>query len=199
MITYPILIGGAPCSGKSTIAKQLSKKFEIPWIPTDWLRYLMAGLVHKEEYPSLFNMDNIDPVEYLSSNTPTQIIRDENERSKEVYKIIKLVLERKYDWNSYIIEGVSITPELIVQVLPDFPTLKYIFLIENNVDRIKEVIYTRGLWDDADQYPDSVKGHEVEWVIEYNKWLKEECIEKRLNYLEIINREDTLERVLEKL
>ena len=46
--------------------------------------------------------------------------------------------------------------------------------MNSNKERIKEIIYTRGLWTDAKKYSDSLKNKEIEWVLAFNAWLENE-------------------------
>lgn len=43
--------------------------------------------------------------------------------------------------------------------------------MDDDEDRIRHVVYTRGLWDRADRYADHLKAREVEWVRAYNQLL----------------------------
>jgi 2-phosphoglycerate kinase len=186
--TLPILIGGAPGNGKSFVAEMLSKKLGISWISTDLLRDLMIGVVRKEDYPDLFNAEDITPEDYYSKYTSLEIVDNSNKISKETYKIIQCFINKNFTWKQYIIEGIAITPEFVIEVLQDNPQTKYVFLIDTNKDSIRNLVYTRGVWDDAEKYSDSVKDKEVEWIYEYNIWLKDECIKNNLKYIEISDR-----------
>lgn len=41
------------------------------------------------------------------------------------------------------------------------------------------------LWDDAEKYPDDVKEKEVEWVIEFNNFIKRESKKYRLPVISV--------------
>lgn len=47
-------------------------------------------------------------------------------------------------------------------------------LYENNVERIRERIETRGLWGPKGTYPADLIEKEIEWVILYNEFFKAE-------------------------
>jgi len=57
--------------------------------------------------------------------------------------------------------------------------IKAIFLIDEDKDRVRNIIFTRGLWDEPNKYPDSVKEKEVEWVFAFNSYIKEEAKKPR--------------------
>lgn len=69
----------------------------------------------------------------------------------------------------------AILPHLIGRDFKDNLSIKPIFLVDENADRIQEVVFTRGLWDDARTYPDEVKEKEVEWVLLFSHWLRKEA------------------------
>jgi len=196
-----ILIGGAPTVGKSHIARELSEKIKLPWISTDTIREQMRELVRKEDYPALFH--HLEPtsdlaVEFLSHNSVEEIVKHQNEESLEVWKGVKAIIETDYVWKSFIVEGVAILPELVYENYKNDSSVKAFFIIDNDEQRIRETIFKRGLWDDADKYPDSVKEKEVEWVVAFNKYLKEEIKKYPFPVIEIKKRGSiVLEKILE--
>ena len=170
-----ILIGGAPTTGKSFLASKLSKEMKIPWFSTDLIRRIMKKTVRKEDYPDLFKFVNLLPRDYLNNHTPKQIVKDQNKESYEVWRGVKALIEIDYTWDSFIIEGVAILPELIHKDFHNSKFIKPIFLLNKNEERIRKIVFKRGLWDDADKYPDDLKEKEVEWVIYFNNWLEKEA------------------------
>lgn len=173
-----ILIGGAPTVGKSYIARKLAEDLKLPWISTDTIREQMRQLVRVEDYPILF--DHQEPtsdkaVEYLTQNTAQEIIKHHNQENTEVWKGVKALIDTDYVWESFIIEGIAVLPELVSQDYSKNPDIQAVFLVDEDIKRVRHIIHTRGLWDDADKYPDSVKEKEVQWVMEFNKWLISEC------------------------
>ncbi len=190
-----ILIGGAPVIGKSFIAEKLSKELGIPWISTDIIRELMRGIVGKKDYPVLSYFTKAKAETYLKKHTPEQIVADQNKESLEVWKGIKVFIDSNYVWDSYIIEGVAILPRLVYKDFKNNKNIKPIFLLDENRKGIKKIIYTRGLWDDADKYSDSVKEKEIEWVIAFNKYLKKELGKYKFPYIEIKDRSNLIKEI----
>jgi 2-phosphoglycerate kinase len=173
-----ILIGGAPTVGKSSIARKLAERYKMPWISTDQIRELMRGTTSRKDYPYLFQHHNALAnmgVRYLTKNSATEIVRRHNEENKEVWKGVEALIEGDYDWNSFIIEGIAILPCLAKKVMAKNKRVTSIFLVNDDENAIRKVIYTRGLWDEADKYPDSVKEKEVEWVMAYNAYIVREA------------------------
>lgn len=180
-----ILIGGAPAIGKTTLAAKLSKELGMPWISTDSIREVMRTGASIKDNPNLFYFTDKKAEVYLKSHSPKEVVVDQNKESIDVWKGAKSFIDSARDYDSkikfsYIIEGVAILPSLIYKDFPDSDFIKPIFLLDSNKDRIKEVVYTRGLWAEAKKYSDDVKDLEVEWVLAFNDWLKEEL--KKYNY-----------------
>ncbi len=73
--------------------------------------------------------------------------------------------------------------------------IKALFLIDEDKDRIRNTIFTRGLWDEADKYPNDVKEKEVEWVFAFNDYIKEEAKKYNFPVVSIGNRESYIDEV----
>lgn len=171
-----ILIGGAPTVGKSTTAKRLAKHLDIPWISTDVLCRLMQKIVSPKDFPHMTTNPNISAEEWLRARTPQEIVEQQNRESEEVWKGIVSLIESDGDnWSSFIIEGIAILPHLIQQSFKNNPSVKPLFLFSNDKERIKEVIYKRGVWASAHTYSDEVKPIEVEWTTLFNEWIQTEA------------------------
>jgi 2-phosphoglycerate kinase len=197
-----ILIGGAPTVGKSYMARELSEKIKLPWISTDTIREQMRELVKKEDYPALFRHSDATAdmaAEFLTHNSIEEIINHQNEESLEVWKGVKAIIETDYVWKSFIVEGVAILPELVYKNYKNNSSVRAVFIIDSDEQRIRETIFKRGLWDDADKYPDSVKEKEVEWVMAFNNYLKEEIKKYPFPIIEIKNHESIIDEIIKRL
>ncbi|OGI41587.1 MAG: hypothetical protein A2593_04890 [Candidatus Moranbacteria bacterium RIFOXYD1_FULL_44_9] len=178
-----ILIGGSPTAGKSYTARKLAEDLKLPWISTDTIREQMRWIVRKEDYPDLFmhgdpSVSHTDKaVEFLTHNTAEEIVEHQNKESEDVWKGVRGIIEADYVWEDFIVEGVAILPKLVAnqewKVKKDKITA--IFLIDEDKERVRNTIFTRGLWDEAEKYPDDVKEKEVEWVFSFNNYIKKEA------------------------
>lgn len=192
------LIGGSPTAGKTFTAKKLSAEMGIPWISTDIIREQMRHLVRKEDYPILFRHANATPqmgVKFLTRNSVSEIIKHVNEEDAEVWKGVRALIESDGDWESYIIEGVGMPPKKVAELVRKRKDVRAVFLIDENIPRVRKTIFTRGLWDAAHKYPHSVKEKEVEWVVAHNEYIKSEARKYRLPIISIGNRKTLLKRV----
>lgn len=193
-----ILIGGAPAIGKSFIARKLSEELRLPWISTDTVREQMRRVVRKEDYPILFRHDQATAemaVEFLTENTPEEIVKHQNDESAEVWKGIRALIETDYVWKSFIVEGVAVLPHLVADLKIPNKNIQPLFLLDEDEERIRETVFTRGLWDDADKYPDSVKEKEIAWVLAFGKFIKAEAEKYGFPCVTVQNRESCFKEV----
>jgi len=172
-----ILIGGAPTTGKSFVSQKLANELSLPWISTDVIRSIMIKTVRKEDYPGLFYTTTANAKNYLEEHSVQEIINDQNNESKEVWRGVQTFVDARYsgDWESCIVEGIALLPQLVHAAMKEHKGLQSIFLYEDRKERIREIIFTRGLWDDAEKYSDDVKEKEVEWVMLFNQFIKDEA------------------------
>jgi 2-phosphoglycerate kinase len=193
-----ILIGGAPTSGKSHLAQQLAESLNLSWISTDGIREQMRKIVRKQEYPALFDHADATPamgVAYLNTHTPNEIVKHHNKENVEVWKGVKAFIETDYNWHSFIVEGIAILPAQVAALKKKHKHVQAVFLIDENRARVRKTIFTRGLWDEARKYPDSVKEKEVAWVFAFNAYIKKEAKKHHLPVLSIGDRKNNLARV----
>jgi len=198
MVNKIILIGGSPTAGKSYTARRLAEQLKLPWISTDTIREQMRKIVRKEDYPALFLHSNYTSklaVEFLSHNTAEEIVKHQNKESIAVWKGVKALIETDYVWKSFIIEGVAILPSLVSGLIKRNKNIQVVFLIDEDIDRVRKTIFTRGLWDDASKYSDSVKEKEVEWVVAFNNYITKEAKKYRLPVVSIGDRKDYINKV----
>ena len=179
-----ILIGGAPTIGKTYLAKKIGKDLGLPWISTDTIRDQMRKTIEdRSKYPHLFNFERRDlpyMTSYLTSFSAKEIMDDANAENNEVWNGVLDFINDGSFGKKYIIEGIAILPEKVNELMKKIENVKPVFLIDDNKNRIRDVIYTRGLWDAAFKYPDRLKEKEVEWVVLFNEWIKSEC--KKYNF-----------------
>ncbi|MBI2565204.1 hypothetical protein HYV79_04435 [Candidatus Woesearchaeota archaeon] len=199
-----ILIGGSPTAGKSWTARRLAERLRLPWISTDTIREQMRELVRKEDYSALFQHAEAKPemaVEFLTHNTAEEIVKHQNKESEDVWKGVKALVETDYVWQSFIVEGVAILPKFILSLVKKNKNIKAVFLVDEDITRIRKTIFTRGLWDEPSKYPNKVKEKEVEWVIAFNNYIKREAKKHKLPVVSVGNRKNYFEevkRIIEK-
>jgi len=193
-----ILIGGSPTAGKSFTARKLAELLKIPWISTDTIRGQMREIVRKRDFPNLFLFSEATPkmtVDFLLNKSATEIVKHQNNESADVWKGVEALIKTDYVWGDFIIEGVAILPHLVKKISIKNKVIKVVFLVDDNIERIRKTIFTRGLWDDANKYPDNVKEKEVEWVIEFNKYIIRESRKFGFPIVKVKNRKKYFDEI----
>ncbi len=193
-----ILIGGSPTAGKSYIARKIAQELKFPWISTDTIRDQMRQIVRKEDYPALFIHDKTSSkmgVEFLTKNSTKEIVKFVNEEGREVWRGVKALIEEDYVWGSFIVEGIAILPYLINPLVKKNKNIKAFFLIDEDIERVRKTIFQRGLWDEAKNYPDEVKEKEVEWVKEFNEYIKKEAKKFGFKVVSVGNRKNYINEI----
>jgi 2-phosphoglycerate kinase len=170
-----ILIGGAPTVGKSTLARALATELDLPWISTDTIRGMMLKLSGREEGSVPGRSSPMTAEEYLTTYSAREIVERQNRESEEVWAFVRALIDTDDTWGSFIVEGVAILPHLVARDYGGNEEIKSIFLVTGSADRIRRVVFTRGLYASAHEYSDMVKGKEVEWVQLLSAWLKGEA------------------------
>jgi 2-phosphoglycerate kinase len=195
-----ILIGGAPTVGKSTMAALVSRKLNIPWISTDQIREIMRVTARREDIPKLFTPEGYTAEKFLTEFSAEQIVQMEIEQGEAVWAGIKKLIEDDYTWrDGFIIEGVGILPRLVKKDFGDSKNVRAVFLIDEDEDRTREVVFSRGLWDDARTYLDDVKEKEVEWSTLFSRKMKVEAERYSYPYVEVSKNNNDIDAVLKAI
>lgn len=195
-----ILIGGAPTTGKSTIAQAVAKQLNIPWISTDQIREIMRTVAKRDDFPKLFSPEGYTAEKFLTEFSAEEIVNMEFDQGEATWIGIKKFIEDDYTWeNGFVIEGVNILPHLIARDLKNDSRIKAVFLVDEDSDRMRDVVFRRGLWDDANTYSDEVKEKEVEWATLFSHKLKQEVEKYGYPLVEVTKQDTDVEVVLSAL
>jgi len=195
-----ILIGGAPTLGKTYVAKRLSKKLNLPWISTDGIRAMLREVVNKKDFPFLFeNIPCLPAEKYLAKYSAKDIVANQNRESIDVWKGVKAFIDTDCNWGSFIVEGIAILPEFVRECFKGNKNIKPLFLLNDNEEQIREIVYTRGLYDEANTYSDDVKEKEVEWALMFNAWIEKETKKYGLPVYKIKKRNYSIDDILKKI
>ena len=108
--------------------------------------------------------------------------------------------EDDYTWKrGFVVEGVNILPHLVAKDFNNDLNIKAVFLVDEDADRTRHVVFTRGLWDDAHTYSDDVKEKEVEWSLLFSHKIKIEAEKHGYPCVEVTKNNNDLESVLKVL
>ena len=152
-----ILIGGMPTTGKTTLARELSRRLALPWLSTDQTRLVMQGVADPKQYPHLLSAHGLSAAEFFQRFSPEEIAEREYMHGIETWPGNKKLIEDDFTWREgFILEGVNILPSL----LPSLQTssdVRPLFLTDEGDDALRKAIFSRGLYADADTYADELK------------------------------------------
>ncbi len=174
------LIGGAPLTGKSTLAARIaaSKKNAVV-LSTDNIREWMQRTCNRSDYPHLFSSYGLTAEQYYQKfPTAKAALEEEIIQGKDVETgVISLLAIQKLAWEIAVIEGIAVTPNLTRKLKELYAgvTQTTTFLYDDDLDRIKRRVFDRGLWGPSGTYPESIKPIQVEWTILYNGWYRDEA------------------------
>lgn len=195
-----ILIGGMPTVGKSTIAAQVAKRLDLPWISTDQIRTLMMTTADKRDYPLLFNADGYTAETYLTAYTAEEIATQELEQSNEIWSTIQYFIDNDWVWrDGFVLEGINITPTLVQETYSAKENVKAVFLSDIEKERTRKVVHNRGLFGPPHETPDPLKEKEVEWTHIFDQMIREQASKTDLPLIEIEKSDADIDNVLAAL
>lgn len=130
-----ILIGGAPGSGKSMLAKKIALARGVNWISTDQIRTIMQKATNKDANPDLF----VDANTGLDAEESGEL---EIKKAEAVWKGVAEFINHNNPWEGCVIEGTAVLPHLIARDLKDRQDILPIFVVQPE-ETIKQVIVER--------------------------------------------------------
>ncbi len=172
------VIGGAPLTGKTTLAAGITEPQHAIMLSTDNIRTWMQSICSPADFPHLFSSHNLSAEQYYQKfSTAESALQEEIDQGRDVgVGVIELLSIQNLPWDHVVLEGIAVTPEFVSVLAEKLPEVdcEATFLYDNDFDRIKRRVYGRGLWSEANAYSDTIKPIEVEWTILYNEWYREQ-------------------------
>lgn len=172
--TVCYLIGGAPRTGKTTLANEIAANHGIKPFSTDSILVMMMKIVREEDYPDLFYLKGMSIEEFYEKyNTAQKAVEAGVKSGLDAERGLVALLEHTLPaWKVIVLEGDIITPSFAKRMQQKFPntTFHTTFLYDDNEQRIRERIFREGLWSRTVPYSDAIKPKEVAYAIEYNEW-----------------------------
>lgn len=194
-MSLPLLIGGSPTAGKSSVAGQLvsepSLVGEIDLLKEDFKN---QNVHEKHHYPWLFSDYKTSAEDFWKNKKPADLLDHEIGQAREFWPEVKRLIE---SGEYKVLEGVAILPELVWKEYGN--RIQLVLLIDSNRDRVQQTVMTRGVWDDADIYADWIKPLEVEWIMLHNDWFREQAKKYPYPLIEVADRIHLLQQVKEVL
>jgi 2-phosphoglycerate kinase len=129
---YPkvILVGGAPMSGKTSLARKLAAKLEYSCCSTDDLAQAVRDVTNPTTHPGFHVMGDEDYREYYINRSLEQLILDAQYQHQSTWPAIEAVIRNHAAWGTpVIIEGWGLLPEPVAKL--NLPGVQSLFLIVN--------------------------------------------------------------------
>lgn len=196
-----LLLGGAPAIGKTTIAKEIASKLNIPCLSTDEIRADMRLKKNRGDYPGLFLLDKDtvkDPALFLGTISLENLISRVNKESEAVWEGVLERINLIRDNERLIIEGAAILPSKAATQQENDNRIHAFILINNNLELIEKTIRNRGLGGEPDMFSEQLKQKQINWVRISNQEYKEEAYENKLEIIDVNNTHLTQE-IIERM
>lgn len=129
-MAYPkvILIGGAPLSGKTSLARKLAGKLEYCCISTDDAVQAVRAVTTPETHPGFHVMAGQDYREYYLNRSLDDLISDAQQQHQTTWPAIEELIRVHAMWSApAIIEGWGLQPEQVARL--DFPMVQSLWLV----------------------------------------------------------------------
>ena len=179
------ILGGIPKSGKTTIAKEFTKRYKIPYFSTDYIMMML----------SRGNTElGIDP------NAGDTVVSKQIQ--PYVYGMIKTMVENKVD---YLIEGVHFNPDFAKELLLEYPNyIKIVYLGYKDTSVILKIYelnkyksHIENSWYDS--YSDEEMVKLVSNLIDESEKLNILCRTMKLNYIEVYDINSQIDEILNSI
>jgi 2-phosphoglycerate kinase len=201
-MSYPrvILIGGAPMSGKTTVAHRLAAILGYGCLSTDDLGEAIRAVTTKDSHPHLHPMDGYDYREYYVTRSPDALIADVSLEHRALWPAVESVIRKYATWGApSVIEGWSLWPERVTQLqLTSVRSLWFVAHEQTLYERmVTAVEFYGGASDEA-----AMMGHYLARSFWYNARLKEAVNKFALTSIELPLRapvHEVVEMCLEQL
>ena len=180
-----LIIGGASCVGKSSIAYEIANHYGISVLEFDDIYIALNTVVSADKFPAICDINGEDWENLGVEGNFNWLIDVGKEMSEALNKIVERHIE---DDVPVIIEGDYIIPELVKPLLS--AKVKALFIQESDKTQIMSNNQSREGWSNslsADIY------------VYYNNWLQQSCKELGINTLESRPWNNALERAIASL
>jgi 2-phosphoglycerate kinase len=192
-----LLIGGNSGAGKSTIARELARHFELPLLPVDDLRLTLEWSTSTHDYPALHLFDDFVQV---YRQPPGKIAEFRIAVAEATSRAIEIVVaNHAANAGPIILEGDDLTPGFATQrsftdldVAPG--TVRAVYVIESDESAIEANMRGRGRW--FSQRSPIQQRNMVRVSALYGAWLRQEAMQRNLHVVAPRPYDTLLQRIL---
>jgi 2-phosphoglycerate kinase len=112
-----ILIGGAPMTGKSTVARMLAGQLNYGCISTDDIGQAIEAVTTQVSHPALHRLAGQDFREYYVTRSVEELVADAELRHAALWPALKRVILAHAEWGTPIVmEGWALQPDKVAQL-----------------------------------------------------------------------------------
>ncbi len=184
-----ILVGGMPTAGKSTLAQNLSRHLNLPWLSTDQIGIVMRAVAPRETHPELFRWEDYAADPSVGELTADEIADNEFAKGGANWLGVRTLIQEDYTWNDgAVIEGVDVLPHLVAQDFPDSDVVRPVFVGDHDRSRIRAAVQGRDVFWDEDK--------EVEWALRFSEKLRAEVERYGFAWVDLEKNDRDLAKVL---
>lgn len=123
-----LLIGGAPLSGKTTVAQTIGRLLGLPVVSTDLLGEAARAVTEAATCEDLHACCAGDHRQYYTSHSPEQLLEHALRAHNALWPAIEAVIHRRLDWEGRaIIEGWALLPERVARL--NSPHIRCVWVI----------------------------------------------------------------------
>ncbi len=160
----------------------------------------MQAATTLKENPVLHTPEGYNAERFLTEFTAKKIVDMELKQMEAIWPGVKRIIESDSTWSQgFIIEGIGILPHLVKRDFANYPNVKAVFISDDNEDRVRDVVFKRGVWGAAKDYSDDVKPKEVEWSLLFGQTLKYQVEKYNYPWIDMEKNRKDLSKVLESL
>lgn len=145
-----ILIGGAPMTGKSTVARLVAGQLGYGCLSTDDIGQAIEAVTTPQSHPALHGMAGQDYREYYVTRTVQQLIADADRRHAALWPALQRVILAHADWGTpLVMEGWALQPQAVAQL--QHQAVRSIWLVTDEqllAHRVRQDDFWRGASDE---------------------------------------------------
>ena len=168
-----ILIGGAPMSGKTCLARKLAAKIEYCCVSTDDAVQAVRSVTTPESHPGFHIMAGLDYKEYYINHSIDELIADGKQQHKASWPALEKLIRIHATWGEpAIIEGWGLLPEPVSQL--GIPSVQSLWLVVEELVLEKRIRNAKSFLEGASNRENLIKQF-LARAIWFNRHIKEQC------------------------
>ena len=150
ILSQAYILGGSPCSGKSTIAEQLSASYDLQYYKVDDHYQEHVARCSPQQHPIMYKIAQMGWNE-IWSRPAALLVQEEMEYYRELFELILQDLGKLRAGKPVIVEGAALLPELIEKINLDQQRVLYMVPTKQfQVHHYSQRPFIQGILKDCD-------------------------------------------------